>query len=129
MKLLFLVIFTFVFSCSSFSSEQSQLIKEMVTMQKVEKKSINKTFNLFIRVGKSLETKMDQKMIIELARLLELTFKVDSNYYTVEPFTEIIQKNEKGFLKALKPVLPKKDYKTLKDNIKMMKDEIANGNG
>lgn len=129
MKLIILILFTLTFSCSTFSSDQGHLIKEMVSMKKVEKKSINKTFNLFIRVGKSLETKMDQKVIIELARLLELTFKVDSNYYTVEPFTELINKNEKEFVNALQKVMDKKDFETLIDNIKTMKREIKEGNG
>ena len=72
---------------------------------------------------------MDQKVIIELARLLELTFKVDSNYYTVEPFTELINKKEKEFVNALQKVMNKKDFETLIDNIKTMKREIKEGNG
>ena len=129
MKVIILILFTLTFSCSSFSSDQSQLIKEMSSVRTVEKKNIKKTFGLFIRAGKSLETKMDQKLIIELARLLELTFKVDSNYYTVEPFTGLIDKKEKEFVNALKKVMSKKDYKTLQENIRDMKREIKEGNG
>lgn len=131
MKLLSLLLFiiTFSFSSASYSSDNSLLLKEMKNMKSVEKTNIDKTFKLLIRAGKTLELGLDRKVISETARLLVLTFKVDSNYYTVEPFTGVIEKNEKGFLSALKKLLPKKDYKTLKENIQMMKREASEGNG
>ena len=110
-------------------ANNSDLISEIQNITIVNNKNINHTYAIYIRANKALENKIDVKLIKEIGRLMELSYKVDSNYYTLEAFTGVIQKDKKLFMKEMKKSLSKKTYIIFEDNIKTLLREIKNGNG
>jgi len=116
-------------SSSTQQCKNNALLREMKSVKTVDKSSIDKVWTLFAKVAKSLEVHMDENIISELGRLLSLVFKVDSNYYTVEIFSSVIDKYEQVFLRDLQKVLNQGDYELFIDGVKTMRHELLYGNG
>jgi len=105
------------------------LIKEMKSIKVVNRKNFDNVFHLFGKVSIQLEKNMDKDIIINLGKLIEMTFEFDPNYYVIEALQSIIFNNEKNFLTEIKKTMNSESYKILIENIDIMKREIMYGNG
>ncbi len=132
MRVSFLILIYFFLAISPSHAKNENgnlLLKDMREIKIVSRKNFNQNLFLFSRTAKYLEKSWDERVLTELGRLIQLTYKVDSNYYIIEPFSNIIIKNKKKFLKSLKKVMSKDSYEILVDNVKLLVREVKQGNG
>ena len=128
-KFIYLLIFSLL-SFSAFSQGKNALeLKELQAIKVVSEKEKNNVFKTFIKVNKGLKKEMDDKVVKELARVITLLHKVDDNYYTLEPFTDLLKVKNSPFKARMKKFLPKKDYKIFEENADSLLNEVKNGNG
>jgi hypothetical protein len=128
-KLITLLIFS-VLSISVFSQGKNIMqLKELQAIKVIDKKEKDRVFKTFIKVNKSLRKEMDDSILKELARVYTLLHEVDSNYYIVEPFSDLIKVKNSPFKARMKEFLPKEDYKIFEENIDSLLSEMKNGNG
>lgn len=125
-----MMFFICVLSFSVHSQAKASVeLKELQAIEKVEKKQKNKVFKVLRKANTSLKKKMNDELLKEVARVYTLLHKVDKNYYTVEPFSDLLEVKNSPFKKKMKEYLPKKDYEIFEENVETLLDEIKNGNG
>ncbi len=130
MSKLLSILFFFTLSFTSYAQAKVQAdLKELQGIKKITLKETDKVFKTFRSVNKSLEKKMDDKIIKEVARIYTLLHKVDENYYTVEPFSKLLEVKNSPFKAKMKKYLSKKDYKIFEENVESLLNEMKNGNG
>ncbi|MBK24874.1 MAG: hypothetical protein CME70_12820 [Halobacteriovorax sp.] len=130
MNKLFSILLFVTLSFTSFSQAKAQSeLTKLQEIKKVTSKETNQVFKTFRIANKSLEKKMDDKIVKEVARIYTLLHKVDENYYTVEPFSKLLKVKNSPFKAKMKKFLPKKDYEIFEENVESLLNEMNNGNG